>query len=113
MMRFATWFKNHGSLRVLDGVSLSVERGEVAAVIGPSGGGKRRYCAVSTVWSRFRPAKCRWTPSPYPGETQRRSGETLRQLRVASAWSFTVQPVSAHDGPGQLLCDRFTCSAAP
>src|SRR5829696_7030947 len=32
--------KNHGSLRVLDGVSLSVARGEVAAVIGPSGGGK-------------------------------------------------------------------------
>jgi ABC-type polar amino acid transport system ATPase subunit len=32
--------KNHGSLRVLDGVSLSVRRGEVASVIGPSGGGK-------------------------------------------------------------------------
>jgi ABC-type polar amino acid transport system ATPase subunit len=32
--------KNHGALRVLDGVSLSVKRGEVAAVIGPSGGGK-------------------------------------------------------------------------
>ncbi len=32
--------KNHGPLRVLDGVSLSVKRGEVAAVIGPSGGGK-------------------------------------------------------------------------
>src|SRR3954467_14985247 len=32
--------KSHGSLRVLDGVSLFVGRGEVAAVIGPSGGGK-------------------------------------------------------------------------
>jgi polar amino acid transport system ATP-binding protein len=32
--------KSHGSLRVLDGVSLCVARGEVAAVIGPSGGGK-------------------------------------------------------------------------
>jgi ABC-type polar amino acid transport system ATPase subunit len=32
--------KRHGSLRVLNGVSLTVERGEVAAVIGPSGGGK-------------------------------------------------------------------------
>jgi ABC-type polar amino acid transport system ATPase subunit len=32
--------KNHGGLRVLDGVSMSVERGEVAAVIGSSGGGK-------------------------------------------------------------------------
>ena len=32
--------KSHGDLRVLDGVSLSVHRGEVATVIGPSGGGK-------------------------------------------------------------------------
>jgi ABC-type polar amino acid transport system ATPase subunit len=32
--------KNHNHLRVLDGVSLIVGRGEVAVVVGPSGGGK-------------------------------------------------------------------------
>ena len=32
--------KNHGALRVLNGVDLTIERGEVAVVIGPSGGGK-------------------------------------------------------------------------
>jgi ABC-type polar amino acid transport system ATPase subunit len=32
--------KNHHPLRVLDGVSLTVRRGEVAVVVGPSGGGK-------------------------------------------------------------------------
>jgi ABC-type polar amino acid transport system ATPase subunit len=32
--------KLHGTSRVLNGVSLTVKRGEVAAVIGPSGGGK-------------------------------------------------------------------------
>jgi len=32
--------KHHGAHRVLDGVSLAVARGDVAAVIGPSGGGK-------------------------------------------------------------------------
>jgi ABC-type polar amino acid transport system ATPase subunit len=32
--------KQHGSLRVLNGVSVTVRRSEVAAVIGPSGGGK-------------------------------------------------------------------------
>jgi ABC-type polar amino acid transport system ATPase subunit len=32
--------KDHGALRVLDGVSLAVRRGEVAAVVGLSGGGK-------------------------------------------------------------------------
>jgi ABC-type polar amino acid transport system ATPase subunit len=32
--------KQHGKLCVLNGVSLTVQRGEVAAIIGPSGGGK-------------------------------------------------------------------------
>jgi ABC-type polar amino acid transport system ATPase subunit len=32
--------KEHGGSRVLDGVSLTVRRGEVAVLVGPSGGGK-------------------------------------------------------------------------
>jgi ABC-type polar amino acid transport system ATPase subunit len=32
--------KSHGGLKVLDGVSLAVRRGEVAVIVGPSGGGK-------------------------------------------------------------------------
>jgi ABC-type polar amino acid transport system ATPase subunit len=35
--------KNHGSLAVLRGVSFSVAEGEVAAIIGPSGGGKSTF----------------------------------------------------------------------
>jgi ABC-type polar amino acid transport system ATPase subunit len=35
--------KRHGTLDVLRGVTLSVARGEVAAVIGPSGGGKSTF----------------------------------------------------------------------
>jgi ABC-type polar amino acid transport system ATPase subunit len=40
MIELRSLVKNHGPLRVLDGVSLSVRRGEVATIIGPSGGGK-------------------------------------------------------------------------
>jgi polar amino acid transport system ATP-binding protein len=35
--------KRHGDLEVLRGVTLSVARGEVAAIIGPSGGGKSTF----------------------------------------------------------------------
>src|SRR6478672_9248291 len=35
--------KSHGSLQVLRGISLSVAQGEVAAIIGPSGGGKSTF----------------------------------------------------------------------
>ena len=35
--------KSHGTLQVLQGLSLSVNRGEVATIIGPSGGGKSTF----------------------------------------------------------------------
>lgn len=40
MIEVAGLVKHHAGRRVLDGVDLAVRRGEVAAVIGPSGGGK-------------------------------------------------------------------------
>ena len=38
--------KRHGSAVVLDGITLSVGRGEVLAVIGPSGAARARSCAA-------------------------------------------------------------------
>jgi polar amino acid transport system ATP-binding protein len=35
--------KRHGALTILDQLSLTVQRGEVAAIIGPSGGGKSTF----------------------------------------------------------------------
>src|SRR5262245_38611712 len=40
MITISNLMKRHESLTVLNGVSMSVQRGEVAAIIGPSGGGK-------------------------------------------------------------------------
>ena len=40
MIRVRNLVKDHGSLRILDGASLEIRKGEVAALIGPSGGGK-------------------------------------------------------------------------
>ena len=40
MIRVTEPGQDHGPTRVLDGVSLTVQQGEVTAVVGPSGGGK-------------------------------------------------------------------------
>jgi ABC-type polar amino acid transport system ATPase subunit len=40
MIRVSNVVKYHGPLRILDGASLEIRKGQVAALIGPSGGGK-------------------------------------------------------------------------
>ena len=45
--------KRYGSLEILRGVSLSVDRGEVAAIIGPSGGGKSTFLRCLNGLERF------------------------------------------------------------
>lgn len=41
--------KAYGALEVLKGINLSVERGQIIAIIGPSGSGKVLCCAPSTI----------------------------------------------------------------
>lgn len=45
--------KDHGPLRVLNGIDLEVDRGEVAAIIGPSGGGKSTFLRCLNGLERF------------------------------------------------------------
>jgi ABC-type polar amino acid transport system ATPase subunit len=40
MIRVSNVVKDHGPLRILDGLSIEFRKGEVAALVGPSGGGK-------------------------------------------------------------------------
>jgi ABC-type polar amino acid transport system ATPase subunit len=74
--------KNHGPLRVLDGVTLSVRRGEVATVIGPSGGGKSTLLRCINGLETFQDGEIQVDEVQLRPAAQRRdAGETLRTLR--------------------------------
>ncbi len=53
MIEVSDLVKRHGAIEVLRGVNLSVERGEVAAIIGPSGSGKSTFLRCLNGLERF------------------------------------------------------------
>ena len=74
--------KNHSDLRVLDGVSLSVRRGEVAAVIGPSGGGKSTLLRCINGLEPFQAGEVQVDEVRLQaGAPRREMADTLRALR--------------------------------
>src|SRR5205823_1462267 len=100
--------KLRGGARVLDAVSLDVRPGEVAAVIGPSGGGKSTLLRCVNGLERFdagevRVGDLRLTP-------QATAGATLRQLPCSpSRFCSTSRPtLSTHSW--LHLCSKSTPS---
>jgi ABC-type polar amino acid transport system ATPase subunit len=74
--------KDHGPLRVLNGVSLTVLRGEVAAVIGPSGGGKSTLLRCINGLETFTEGEVRVDQLQLkPGLSGGENGNHLCQLR--------------------------------
>lgn len=47
MIELSNIYKSYGSLNVLQGVSLSVSRGEIVAIVGPSGAGKTTLLQIA------------------------------------------------------------------
>jgi ABC-type polar amino acid transport system ATPase subunit len=85
MIQVRDLVKNHGPLRVLDGVTLSVRRGEVATIVGPSGGGKSTLLRSINGLDTFDDGEISiGEPADQirlePG-MRRDAGETLRDLR--------------------------------
>ncbi len=82
MIEVKNLIKDHSALRVLDGVSLSVRRGEVAAVIGPSGGGKSTLLRCINGLETFQAGEVQVDQVRLTARAASRGGaETLQALR--------------------------------
>src|ERR1043166_4412838 len=82
MIAITKLVKLHGTLRVLDGVNLTVRRGEVAALIGPSGGGKSTLLRCINGLETFQAGEVRIEALRLlPDSVSRSSALTMRQLR--------------------------------
>jgi ABC-type polar amino acid transport system ATPase subunit len=87
MIHVQNLIKNHGPLRVLDGVTLSVRRGEVATIVGPSGGGKSTLLRSINGLDPFDAGEISIGDVGvdqlrlHPGAARHDSANTLRQLR--------------------------------
>jgi ABC-type polar amino acid transport system ATPase subunit len=82
MIELRNLVKNHGTLRVLDGVSISVRRGEVATIIGPSGGGKSTLLRCINGLETFDDGEVQVDRIRLgPGATGGDNGDSLRELR--------------------------------
>jgi ABC-type polar amino acid transport system ATPase subunit len=74
--------KRHGTLLVLNGVSLTVRRGEVAVVIGPSGGGKSTLLRCINGLDTFQQGEVQVGELKLsPSLPQSETGTTLRAIR--------------------------------
>ena len=82
MITTSNLHKSHGSLSVLRGVSLQVAQGEVAAIIGPSGGGKSTFLRCLNGLEPFEAGEVRvGDRSLSPGPQLRQHQDNIRAVR--------------------------------
>jgi polar amino acid transport system ATP-binding protein len=81
--------KRHGELEVLRGISLEVKKGEVAAVIGPSGGGKSTFLRCINGLESFQGGEIRVGDLRLPaGLHPHRDAALLRRVRTRVGFVF-------------------------
>ncbi len=86
MIRVQDLVKRHGSQEVLRGITLDVTKGDVAAVIGPSGGGKSTFLRCLNGLERF------------DGGTVEMNGTTLSAGLAAGAAAKLHREIRSHVG---------------
>ncbi|MEU9887436.1 amino acid ABC transporter ATP-binding protein [Sphaerisporangium sp. NPDC051011] len=83
--------KNFGSLHVLRDINLTVDRGEVVVVIGPSGGGKSTLCRAMNRLETIDSGVITFDGRPLPAE-----GKALARLRSDVGMVFQSFNLFAH-----------------
>jgi ABC-type polar amino acid transport system ATPase subunit len=82
MIQTTNLTKRYGSLAVLNGITLSVARGEVAAIVGPSGGGKSTFLRCLNGLESFQDGSAQIAGLALtPAIPHHELAERLRQLR--------------------------------
>jgi ABC-type polar amino acid transport system ATPase subunit len=82
MIRVTGLVKRFGSAEILKGISLEVKKGEVAAVIGPSGGGKSTFLRCINGLEQFQEGEVRIGDHVLTPDTQpRRDARLLESVR--------------------------------
>ncbi|MDH6223810.1 amino acid ABC transporter ATP-binding protein [Streptomyces sp. MJP52] len=83
--------KHYGDLHVLQGINLTVSRGEVVVVIGPSGSGKSTLCRAINRLETIESGAIHLEGRPLPDE-----GKALAQLRAEVGMVFQSFNLFAH-----------------
>ncbi|MGW2405081.1 amino acid ABC transporter ATP-binding protein [Streptomyces sp. NPDC001739] len=83
--------KHYGKLHVLQDIDLTVDRGEVVVVIGPSGGGKSTLCRAINRLETIESGSIELDGRPLPEE-----GRALAQLRAEVGMVFQSFNLFAH-----------------
>ena len=89
MIHVDSLVKRHGELEILKGISLTVNRGEVAAIIGPSGGGKSTFLRCINGLETFQGGAVRVGPHVLSANLHpRRDAAQLQKVRKVVGFVF-------------------------
>lgn len=106
MIQVESLLKRHGTLDVIKGISLRVEKGQVDAIIGPSGGGKSTFLRCLNGLEPFQGGSVsigeyRLTPETHPT----RDGKLLQIVRQRVGFVFQQFNLFPHLTVMQNLCE--------